>query len=45
MTGQMEFAAKIGPVGTTVKLGIYFLHERVWNKIPCCRVKAPDYEV
>jgi uncharacterized membrane protein len=45
MTGQLEFAAKIGLVDTTVKLAIYFLHERVWNKIPYGRVTTPDYEV
>ena len=45
MTGKGDFAAKIGLVDTTVKLGIYFLHERVWNKINYGRVNAPDYEV
>ena len=45
LTGELAFAAKIGVVDTTVKLGIYFLHERVWNKISYGRVKAPDYEV
>ena len=45
MTGQLAFAAKIGLVDTTVKLGIYFFHERLWNKIDYGRVPAPDYEV
>jgi uncharacterized membrane protein len=45
MTHQLEFAAKIGAIDTTVKLLIYFLHERVWNKINFGRVPAPDYEV
>jgi uncharacterized membrane protein len=45
MTGQLEFAAKIGLVDTTVKLLIYFLHERIWNKINYGRVTTPDYEV
>jgi uncharacterized membrane protein len=45
MTGQLAFAAKIGLVDTTVKLLIYFLHERLWNKIDYGRVKSPDYEV
>jgi uncharacterized membrane protein len=45
MTGQVEFAAKIGLIDTTVKLLIYFLHERVWNKINYGRVSTPDYEV
>jgi len=45
MTGQLEFAAKIGLIDTSVKLLIYFLHERVWNKVNYGRVPAPDYEV
>jgi len=45
MTKQLEFAAKIGLIDTTVKLLIYFLHERIWNKINYGRVSTPDYEV
>jgi adenylylsulfate kinase len=45
MTHQLAFAAKIGAIDTSVKLLIYFLHERVWNKIGFGRVPAPDYEV
>ena len=46
MTGKSEFAAKVGLIDTLVKLLIYFLHERVWNRINYGRVPAaPDYEV
>jgi uncharacterized membrane protein len=45
MTGQMEFAAKIGLADTVIKLLIYFAHERIWNRIPYGREPAPDYEV
>ena len=45
MTGQLEFAAKIGLIDTLVKLLIYFLHERVWNRVSYGRIAAPDYEV
>jgi len=45
MTGKGDFAAKIGIIDTTVKLVIYFVHERVWNKINYGRVTTPDYEV
>jgi uncharacterized membrane protein len=45
MTGQLEFAAKIGLADTSVKLLIYFLHERIWNKSPYGRATTPDYEV
>jgi uncharacterized membrane protein len=45
MTHQLEFAAKIGAIDTSVKLLIYFVHERMWNKVKFGRVPAPDYEV
>jgi uncharacterized membrane protein len=45
MTGQLAFAAKIGLADTTVKLLIYFVHERIWNRINYGRVTTPDYEV
>jgi uncharacterized membrane protein len=45
MTHELAFAAKIGVIDTTVKLLIYFLHERAWNKVNYGRVPAPDYEV
>jgi uncharacterized membrane protein len=45
MTHQLDFAVKIGAIDTSVKLLIYFVHERVWNKVKFGRVPAPDYEV
>lgn len=45
MTHELAFAAKIGLIDTSVKLLIYFLHERAWNKVNYGRVAAPDYEV
>jgi uncharacterized membrane protein len=45
MTGKPDFAIKIGIADTVTKLLIYYLHERVWDKIGYGRVKAPDYEV
>jgi uncharacterized membrane protein len=45
MTGKMEFAAKVGALDTVIKLAIYFLHERAWNKINYGRINTPDYEV
>ncbi|MCX6608731.1 MAG: DUF2061 domain-containing protein [Acidobacteria bacterium] len=28
-----------------VKLGLYFVHERIWNHIPLGRPKPPEYEI
>jgi adenylylsulfate kinase len=46
MTGKGDFAAKVGAVDTAVKLFIYFLHERAWDRINYGRLPpGPDYEV
>ena len=46
LKGKGDFAAKVGVVDTAVKLFIYFLHERVWDRINYGRLPAgPDYEV
>lgn len=45
MTGQLDFAAKVGIIDTAIKLGVYFMHERIWNRIDYGRASAPDYEV
>ncbi len=44
-TGELEFAASIGLADTAVKLGVYFLHERLWNRIPYGRVREPEYYI
>ena len=32
-TGELKFAMEIGLIDTTIKLGVYFFHERAWNKV------------
>jgi uncharacterized membrane protein len=45
LTGKVDFALKIGVLDTSIKLFVYFAHERLWNRIPYGRLEAPDYEV
>ena len=33
VTGQFELAAAVGLADTAIKLGVYYAHERVWNRI------------
>lgn len=46
-TGELKFAIEIGLIDTTVKLGAYFIHERIWNRIGFGRLAPakPDYEI
>ncbi|HLX64413.1 MAG TPA: DUF2061 domain-containing protein [Planctomycetota bacterium] len=46
--GEWRFAMEIGFLDTTIKLGAYFFHERLWNKIDFGRevpAKAGDFEI
>ena len=44
VTGELEFAAKIGVADTLIKLGAYYFHERVWLKINFGK-KKPEYYI
>ncbi len=46
-TGQLTFAIEIGLADTTLKLGAYFVHERMWNKISYGRLidKQAEFQI
>jgi uncharacterized membrane protein len=45
-TGKLSFAAEIGLADTVIKLGAYFFHERMWNRISWGRPKsAMEYQI
>jgi uncharacterized membrane protein len=46
ITGQIKLAVSIGLVEVFTKISLFYLHERLWNKIPLGRAKAPeDYAI
>jgi uncharacterized membrane protein len=46
LTGEMEFAAKVGLADTVIKFAFYFGHERLWNKLPYGRQRTePEYYI
>lgn len=45
LTGDWKMSAGAGVADSIVKLGLYFLHERVWNHINFGRQKPPEYEI
>ncbi len=46
ITGQAKWALSIGFVELFTKVTLYYLHERVWHKIPYGLVKSPeDYTI
>ena len=45
VTGEMEFALKIGLADTLIKFFTFYGHERIWNRLKFGREKAPEYEI
>jgi uncharacterized membrane protein len=44
-TGRLGLSASLGVADAVVKIGLYFLHERLWNHIGFGRGKPPEYEI
>lgn len=42
ITGQLKWALSIGMVEVFTKMVLYYLHERLWNRITFGRVKGPE---
>ena len=40
ITGEFRFAAAIGIADSLVKIGAYYLHERLWGRIRFGRTEA-----
>ncbi len=45
ITGNIKFAAEIGLFDTLIKLGVYYWHERLWNRVHYGQVKPPEYTI
>ena len=45
ITGTLAGALAIGLADTLVKLGIYYAHERAWDRVPFGRREPTDYEI
>lgn len=43
--GNLKFAVSIGGVELFTKMFLYFVHERVWNKIKLGKVEPIDYQI
>jgi adenylylsulfate kinase len=45
VSGKLTISLGAGVLDMVVKLGLYFLHERIWNHIPYGRPQPPEYEI
>jgi adenylylsulfate kinase len=45
LTGKLTMSLGAGALDMVLKIGLYFLHERVWDRIQYGRPKPPEYEI
>jgi uncharacterized membrane protein len=45
LSGKAALSLGAGALDMVVKIGIYFLHERMWDRVEFGRPKPPDYEI
>jgi uncharacterized membrane protein len=45
ITGQIKLAVSIGFIELFTKICLYYLHERLWNKISFGRMKEEEYSI
>ena len=45
VTREIRLAATIGALDTVLKVGAYYVHERLWNRISFGLPKPPDYQI
>lgn len=45
MTRRLELAAQIGLLDTTIKIGAFYIHERIWNRVSFGKSKPPEYQI
>jgi len=45
LTGKGTLSIGAGALDVVLKIGAYFVHERIWAHINFGRVKPPEYEI
>ena len=45
VSGKFDIAVKVGILDTLVKIGAFYLHERLWHRIGFGKVKPPEYQI
>jgi len=45
LVGSLELAARIGVLDTVIKIGAFYVHERLWNRLSFGKLKPPEYHI
>jgi len=44
-SGDIKESLAVGFTANIIKMFIYYVHERVWNRVHFGRVKGPEYQI
>ncbi|MHC4477453.1 MAG: DUF2061 domain-containing protein [Planctomycetota bacterium] len=44
-TGELKIAAGIGLIDMVLKIGAFYVHERLWNRVHFGKLKPPEYQI
>lgn len=44
-TGNASLSAGIGLLDTVIKVGAFYVHERIWNRVSFGKLKPPEYQI
>lgn len=45
LSGRATLSLLTGTLDMVIKIGLYYVHERIWERIPFGRPKPPEYEI
>jgi uncharacterized membrane protein len=45
LAGSLDLAARIGVLDTVIKIGAFYVHERLWNRLSFGKLKPPEYQI
>ena len=45
VAGELSLAAQIGILDTAIKIGVFYVHERFWNRLSFGKRKPPEYQI
>lgn len=45
LTGETTLSIGIGLLDSVVKIGAFYAHERIWNRLDFGKLRPPDYQI
>jgi len=45
VTRELTLALSVGVLDTVVKIGAFYMHERIWNRLSFGKKEPPEYQI